>query len=171
MAQPPQSAGQKATSLWPGKIRPLANDLDPLRPWADRAAVRGVFEKRLGPGHTDAAEAVAVHLGRIGRARNLGEYSPLDIAAIAFFMLQNVREGRDPVDYGPVIPVTGPERTVRRWSREYPEEKVLRLLQQDLDVAALVRGGRTPKAARRWLQLHPGQHAKDAPPPRKRRAA
>jgi hypothetical protein len=40
-------------------------------------------------------------------------------------------------------------------------------LQYDLDVAGLVRGGRSPSAARRWLERHPDQHAKDAPPPRR----
>jgi len=43
-------------------------------------------------------------------------------------------------------------------------------VQYELDLAALVRGGRKLAATRRWLERHPGMHAKDAPPPRRRRS-
>jgi hypothetical protein len=160
----------------------LADLVVSLRPWRDEQRVSSALrswatrysgEGSLDPGLADGAGAIAQHMRALG-----GLLEPLDdgsMLSITFAMLQNVARGRDPTEQDLLVDhVVGiPARTLRRYkqrareSGENPLHLFLVALQYDLDVAGLVRGGRSPGAARRWLQRHPGQHAKDASPPRR----
>jgi hypothetical protein len=166
------------TSRNPAKMRQVAafhDSLNRLRPWQEEAATAAVLtfiaDNRLRAGHY---REVASYLRQIGRSDP--ELRAQQAAGIAGFMLGNLAAGREATDYGGGWDhVVGPDdeplvpRTTRRhyqdvwhWLRES--------LQYDLDLAALVNGGRSKVAARRWLERHPGKHAKDAPRPRKRAA-
>ena len=102
-----------------------------------------------------------------------------ELAGIAYFMLRNVAAGRTATDYGDiffeVVRGAPSDRTRRRyrarWGNEAGRMWWREELQHYIDLSALVRGGRTPAAARLWLRDNPGKHAHEAPPPRKRRAA
>jgi hypothetical protein len=100
---------------------------------------------------------------------------------IVFHMMRNVAMRRAPTEYdllGDIVRGV-PDRTLRRYRQRVREAggnpgvealgDFMESLQYDLDLAELVRTGRSRAAARRWLQRHPGSHAKDAPPPRSRR--
>lgn len=180
-------AAVRLAFMEPAKMRQdfgLGAVLEPLRPWQDEATVatelanwasgrRG--SEGLGPGHY---REVAANLRYIGRSSPVQTTEEID--GIAFHMLRNVMAGREATDYGTSFEfilnkdVPSP-RTRRRYTKAHGYMGGLRWmteqLQYDLDLAALVRGGRSEAAARRWLERNPGKHAKDAPPPRKRRAA
>lgn len=157
------------------------------RPWQDEAkvarALRGWAtrywgEGSLDPGLADGAGSVAEQLRYLG----LASPPPDDpsMIGITFHLLRNVARGRPATQYDMlgdhVFDV--PSRTMRRYrerARAAGDSQgisalhlFLSALQFDLDVAALVQRGRTPGAARRWLERHPGEHAEDAPPPRRR---
>lgn len=146
-----------------------------LRAWANEHWGEGALE----PGLADGAGQVAEHLRLLGML----ESPPTDsqMLGIAFHMLRNVAAGRGPTEYdslGEHIVGLNP-RTARRYKQRAREAGLnpgidalhmfLASFQYDLDYSALVRTGRTPAAARRWLERNPGKHAKDAPPPRRRR--
>jgi hypothetical protein len=166
----------------------LATAVATHRPWQKEdsfaAALRSWAtwhwgEGSLDPGLADGAGEVAAELAIIGRATN----PPTDSQAVGIvnLMLQNVALGRRPREYDTLRDhVKGvPARTLRRYrqlAREAGEDPGLEALaiyltrlQQRLDLDALVNGGRTEAAARRWLERHPGKHASDAPPARQRR--
>lgn len=160
----------------------LGTVLEPLRPWHDEAAVATALatwasgrrgSERLGPGHY---REVATHLRFIGRGTPVQTTEQID--GIAFLMLRNVMAGREAMDYGTsfeFIHGAPSARTRRRYTQRHGYGGgfawMSEALQYDIDLAALVRGGRSKQAARRWLERNPGKHAKHAPPPRRRRAA
>lgn len=102
-----------------------------------------------------------------------------DLAGMAFFMVRNLAAGRTATDYGDiffeVVRGAPSDRTRRRYRQQWGNDAGRvwwrEELQHYLDVSGLVASGRTPAAARQWLRDNPGKHAKDAPPPRRRRAA
>lgn len=166
----------------------LAHLIESLSPWTDEEQVsrllRGWADDHWGdgtlePGLADGAAQVAEQmrfLGSLPEPPSAGQ-----MLGIAFHMMRNVAAGRGPTEYdslGDHIVGINP-RTTRRYRHRArhqglnPGLDALHLfmasLQYDLDVAALVRGGRTPGAARRWLERNPGKHAGDAPSPRQRR--
>jgi len=112
--------------------------------------------------------------------RRIGRFDPdiagATIVTIALGMLGNVLHGRDPTDYDDLRRVIQgvPDRTMRHYRQLYGDASLEEYsgggLQHQLDVAALVHGGRTVTAARAWLRANPGKHATDAPPPRHRAA-
>jgi len=135
---------------------------------------------------------VARHLRRVAAAEP--SIGPNQAAGYAFGMVRNLLASRIATDYGDsfdVITSEGPpSRTTRRRyvakaAAERTREKKLGRrstvlggevwirdsLQYDLDVAALVTGGRSVEAARQWLRDNRGKHAKDAPPARRKRRA
>jgi hypothetical protein len=148
-----------------------------LRAWANEHWGEGALE----PGLADGAGQVAEHMRLLGML----ESPPTDsqMLGIAFHMLRNVAAGRGPTDYdllGDHIVGFNP-RTARRYKQRARAaglnpgldalHQFMASFQYDLDVAALVRAGRTPAAARRWLERNPGKHARDAPAPRRPRVA
>lgn len=166
----------------------LMEVLDRTRPWADEDEVAKALRRwsdrhwgtgALTPGDADSAAEVATHLAVMGRASNAP--SDTQVVGIALHMLINVARGRGPTQSDLLADsVVGvPARTARRYrqlgrgSTDDPSlaafAQFMQNLQYDLDLAALVRGGRSVGAARRWLQRHPSLHARDAPAPRARR--
>lgn len=158
----------------------MAAALEPLRPWANVADVTVALERwmhRSGWGRQ--ARTISLQLTTAEHLRLIGRSDP-DIASativtIALGMLGNVLHGRDPTDYDMLKrTIQGvPNRTLRHYRQTYGPDafsRYLASLQQDLDVAALVRAGRSKAAARAWLRANPGKHATDAPPPRHRAA-
>ena len=145
-----------------------------LRGWANRRWTKGALEPRIA----DGAAEVAAEMAFIGRSLN----PPTDAQAVGMvnLMLQNVALGRGPREYDTLRDHVKlvPARTLRRYRQQARESSrdpgtdalpiYFERLQYELDLAALVHGGRTVSAARRWLQRNPGKHAADAPPPRKR---
>jgi hypothetical protein len=93
-------------------------------------------------------------------------------------MIRDLVRGGAATDYGdPVFDhVQGPgspsERTRRRYRRNWGSRGGGRWFeasfQHDVDVAALVNGGRSYGAALQWLRDHPEERANKAPPPRNR---
>jgi hypothetical protein len=126
----------------------------------------------------DGAAEVAIELAVIGRAIN----SPTDAEAVGIvnLMLQNVALGRGAREYDTLRDhIRGvPARTLRRYRQIASEAGgdpgldalpiYFESLQYRLDLDGLVLAGRSPAAARRWLERHPGKHASDAPPPRRK---
>lgn len=158
----------------------LVQRLEALRPWQDVAAVRRMLAAWSSE-YTDTpvdelrAHDVAEHLAQIGRSTTLPD--PDDAAMTAFLMLTNVARGREAAEYDLLRDtVKGrPARTLRHYRQMYGGIDALgrffeHHVQYELDLAALVRGGRSLAATRRWLERHPRMHAKDAPPPRRRRS-
>ena len=158
--------------------RPWANErvvAVALRSWAERYTHAGTIDSGLQDGASD----VAAEMRLIGRWAD--PPSNADMIGITFHMLHNVAVGRGATEYDLLRDhlVGVPERTLRRYRQRVrdaggnvgvePLHDFMASLQYDIDVAALVHQGRTPAAARRWLERHPGKHAKDAPPPRQRR--
>ena len=151
--------------------------LEPLRPWQDEAAVAAVLEE-WGTGRKGCEDLrnghyreVAFHLRLLGRSAEPPTTEQID--GIAFFMIHNLVSGREVTEYGDgfeFIIGAPSERTRRRYRQLFGSEAgwqwMRDSLQFDMNVAGLVKGGRTPAAARRWLERHPGLHAKDAPPAR-----
>jgi hypothetical protein len=148
-----------------------------IRDWADHHWGEG----SLTPRQTDGAADVAGGLSELGRLAP--PLTDAQILGAALFMLRNVARSRAPTEDDPLRDhVVGlPARTARRY-RQHAREAGLhpgrgglglyvRDLQYDIDLAALVHGGRSVHAARRWLERHPHARAKDAPPPRPRRAS
>jgi hypothetical protein len=145
-----------------------------LRNWADEHWWEGALEPRLA----DGAAEVAAELAIIGRASN--PPSDAEALGIVHLMLRNVSLGRGPREYDTLRDhIKGvPARTLRRYRQRARRAQrdpgldalplFLESLQYRLDLGALVRGGRTEPAARRWLQRNPSRHASDAPPPRQR---
>lgn len=146
-----------------------------LRAWANEHWGAGALE----PGLADGAGQVAEHMRCLGMLES--PPSAGQMLGIAFHMLRNVAAGRGPTEYdslGEHIVGLNP-RTARRYKQRARDAGLnpgidalhlfLASFQYDLDYSALVRAGRMPGAARRWLERNPGKHAKDAPPPRKRR--
>lgn len=166
----------------------LAHLIESLSPWTDEKRVsrslRGWANEHwsdgvLEPGLADGAAQVAEHMRLLGSLRE--PPSTGQMLGMAYHMMRNVAAGRGPTEYDTLddhIVGINP-RTARRYGHRArqaglnPGLDALHLfmasLQYDLDVAALVRGGRTPGAARRWLERNPGMHARDAPSPRQRR--
>lgn len=176
----------------------MRQTLDRLRPWANERMVALALREwmqsslwdhdaetgeriplRLGDElERDAAAKIAAELHDIGQWAP--ELKPEQILGAIGFMLRNIVAGREATDYGDGFEVvSGPgapsARTRQRYASAHGSNAVWawmrESLQYDLDLAGLVHGGRTKGAARRWLERHPGKHAKDAPPPRVRRAA
>lgn len=164
----------------------LADLVVSLRPWRDERRVASALrswansysgEGSLDPGLADGAGAIAQQMRELGGLVEPPDDGPM--LSMTFGMMRNVAAGRDPTEYDSLGDhVVGfPARTLRRYKQRAreAEENALRLFlaafQYDLDVAALVHGGRSAAAARRWLERHPGQHAKDAPPPRRGHAS
>lgn len=171
-----QQRGKNSTFVPSPAADALVQRVEALLPWQDVAAVRrmlAAWSTEYTGSSIDELRAhdVAEHLALIGRSTDLPGAD--DAAAIAFFMLGNVARGREAAEYDLLRDtVKGwPARTLRHYRHlhggidglgRFLEHRV----QYELDLAALVRGGRKVAAARRWLERHPGMHAKDAPPPR-----
>jgi hypothetical protein len=163
----------------------LAAILERLRPWTDRTAMeRALRQWTQAHGWPDlhGREAdVAQDLYRLGgevTADGIWNAAPPDTetaAGITAFMLRNVAAGRGATEYDLLgDSVKGvPRRTIRHYRHVHGGVKALGAffasLQYDIDLAALVHGGRSEAAARRWLERHPELRAKDAPPPRRHR--
>ena len=148
----------------------LNDELERLRPWQDQALVRS--------GLTDWIRAyrpmwigrffidgVAEHLASIGQWPQPPDRDSM--TGITWFMLVEVSQGREPNDtsLGYEVLQGIPDRTQRadrKQCRETAAQHRIKRIQQDLDIAELVRGHRRPQAARAWLRRHPGLHAKDA---------
>lgn len=162
----------------------LARLVVSTRPWRDENLVASALRDHAGrywpdgvldKGLADGAGLVAEQMRAISLA---GQVSDENMMGIMFGMLHNVARGRQAAAYdllGDVVRGV-PKRTIRRYKQRVREAggnpglealgAFLKSLQFDLDVAELVRRGRTPAAARRWLERHPTKHASDAPPPR-----
>lgn len=167
----------------------LLSLLQELRPWSDERLVAKRLRSwadwywgvgALTPRDADGAAEVAAQLSIWGRATN----TPDDQQAlgIAFLMVRRVARGRPPTGVDPVSDyVHGyPPSTMRRWRKVARDSAVdghddgglslaLERLQRELDLAGLVRKGYALANARAWLRRNPGKHARDAPPPRRRR--
>ncbi len=179
-AQKATKAVPWAATLVPG---PGADDLletfERCSPWVDEArsraelyglATRRGWTVKGRPFSVGDAGIVAEAMARV--ARGTSGLSDDQFGGIAFGMVRNVGRGRDATESNPLadhffgfIP-----ETLRRYRRDHGLDALARFsesLQRQLDVDALVRGGRSPAAARQWLRQHPGLHASDAPPPRR----
>jgi hypothetical protein len=175
-----QQRGKNATFLPSPAADPLVQRVEALRPWQDVAKVRRMLaawsrEYTETPIDELRTHDVAEHLAQIGRSTDLPD--PEGIAMATFLMIGNVVRGREAAEYDLLRDsVKGwPTRTLRHYHQMYGGIHALgrfleHRVQYDLDLAALVRGGRRLAAARRWLERHPGMHAKDASPPRPRRS-
>lgn len=155
----------------------LDRALDATRPWAVRAATEKALDSWIGlyrpnlAGHGWHVE-IAGHLQRLGSGRNTPDH--VAMTAITLHMIANAAARGDVADLGDGLDlIVNPRRTRRddRARQVDPAAYRLARIQQDLDIAALVRGGRQPQAARRWLRSNPGKHAVDAPPQRKPNAS
>lgn len=146
-----------------------------LRAWANEHWGAGALE----PGLADGAAEVAEHMRLLGDLESPPTADQM--LGIAFYMLRNVAAERGPTEYdslGEHIVGLNP-RSARRYKQRARAtglipgtdavHLVLASFQYDLDYSALVRAGRTPAAARRWLERNPGKHARDAPAPRRPR--
>jgi hypothetical protein len=189
----------------------LVDALEHCRPWADEAAVARELSRWTREYHADrvsADDVWAVAIEVVARLAKEAETDVEGVASAVSYLLQNVAQGREPLDYGDVLARTVfkypsgpavpsprasgyapplddpprepavPERTRRHYQQRFGSfdalDHFLRRLEYRNDMVALtkgnrlVEGGRTKAAARQWLLRHPGEHAKDAPPPRRR---
>lgn len=156
----------------------LAVALDELKPWETHkdVAIAAVLQ-HWAEDHgvvVDDVLAVAAELESIGRAANIPDRGT--IANLVARRLLNLAERGSTSDNGPLFKIEIRDKHGRK-ARSHRRWKALpdggrRLLQQDLDVAELMRPGRPggPRkrgAALAWLRRHPDLHAKDAPPARR----
>ena len=171
-------SGKNATN---GRLAPspaasaLVAVLEAHRPWIDRhelARALAAWTRDYSRPALDELQVydVAEHLGGLGPA---APSDPDELAAMAYFMLRNVAAGRGAAEYGDgfELVVGLSPRTIRYYRRRYGAagyDQWLRRLQQDLGIGALAAAGRQPQAARAWLRRHPGEHAKDARPARRK---
>jgi hypothetical protein len=157
----PQTPRQNATpDFAPRDFEPWAEALDALRPWGDRIAVRELLEGWIGPGHPDAAEAVAEGLQNVG-TRN-PQVAAAFVTRAAFYLLRRVLKVRETKNRSPLD-------IMREWSLiDLAEESAIRpttrrryqrnadrwfeLRQYDIDVALLVGQGKSVAAARQAVR-------------------
>jgi hypothetical protein len=151
------------------------------RPWQAEVAVADAFvawSVRHGPaplpklGAIDIAGCLA-GLGRLDLRLNPEIRDDTFVVGIVWYWMANVVRGRGPLEYDLLGDhIDGfPERTMRRWRRQaggISLQPAMVRIQRDQDLVGLVRKGYALDTARRWLQRHQGQHAADAPPPRRR---
>ena len=183
MRSPAGGSGKNATNslaIMPGPaFDALCEAMLATRPWTDEEAtarrLRAWAETylktgSLNPGDADGAAEVAAELHVLAQREELDDGSAV---GATFFMVHNVSLGRpagreDRVKdtfHGDGIPA----RSMRQY-RSQPDgwDRVKRRIQRELDIAGLMRGGRSEAAARRWLQRNPDKHARDAPAARQR---
>jgi hypothetical protein len=150
----------------------LVELLRETRPWTAEPAVAKHLEA-WAAGDVGLPECldVAAELAGIGRLPDQRASSATALAALTFDMLHNVQLRRPPWELGSLGDVPSlPARTRRRHRAEgiaYHRQRTRR----KRNLRELMQGGRSESAARRWLQRHPGQGPRDAPPPRRVRRA
>lgn len=146
------------------------------RPWQDQPRVATEFvawsrrhwQKPLDPLSSADIAGCLAQLGRLDLDRNPELGSDATVVGIVWHWMANVVRGRGPLEYDLLGDhIRGfRKRTMRRWRRQTGGTSLapaMERIQRDQDLVGLLRKGYSIGNARRWLQRHPRQHAKDAP--------
>lgn len=132
------------------------------------AAPSRIWQKPLDPLSSADIAGCLAQLGRLDLDRNPELGSDATVVGIVWHWMANVVRGRGPLEYDLLGDhIRGfRKRTMRRWRRQTGGTSLapaMERIQRDQDLVGLLRKGYSIGNARRWLQRHPRQHAKDAP--------